>query len=231
MQAFGRGWVLSVVGMAYVCQKKKMKTQERVHRTKTVVSILLANKQLQERMKVYGFGKEALLEGQNFCQQVNTFSVLQQKEYGESYEATDALNIAKDEARSTYQRHLDIARLAFDKERGPWKTLQLGGRRKSALFGWLGQAKVFYGNVGPVADTLKKYNLTATELQQGEAMINAVVDAFEARRKEFNEAKLATKNKNLAIKDMRRWMSDFTRVAEVAFKDTPEALIKLGLKK
>lgn len=208
-----------------------MTIEEQIRRTKVAVDTALDHAPLQKKLAAFGYNKEKLLKGKAIYEKVTALNSAQQKEYGESYDATDTLNIAKAEAWQIYVHHLSTARFALKEDRGSWKTLQLSGKRKKNLFGWLEQARVFYANIGEVMDVITKYNITEAELEQGQAMVEAVLEAHETRRKELNEARQATQKRDEALQEMHAWMSRFVRTAELAFDDNAEALEMLGLLK
>ena len=208
-----------------------MTIEEQIRRTKTAVEAVLAYARLQEELAAYGYDKKKMLEGKVHWEKVEMLNHLQKKEYGESYEATDSLELARAEARQVYMRHLELARVALKENRGADKTLQLSGTRKRGMFDWLAQARTFYANVEGVKETLTKYSLTEEELKQGQAMIEAVYQAHSTRRKEYSEAKQATQNRNQALEELTAWTSAFVGIAKVAFANDPEALELMGLLK
>ena len=208
-----------------------MTNEEQVRRTKTAVDAVLAYARLQKALAAYGYDKKKMLEGKAHSEKVELLNHLQKKEYGESYEATDSLEIARTEARQLYLRQLEVARVALKDNRGASKTLQLSGNRKRGMFGWLAQARTFYANVAGVKETLAKYSLTEDELKQGQAMVEAVYQAHSTRRKEFSEAKQATQNRDQALESLIEWTRAFVGIAKVAFANDPEALELMGLLK
>lgn len=208
-----------------------MTIEEQIRRTKVAIDTTLHHPELLKKLTVYGYNKDKMLTGKGLYEKVISLNSAQQKEYGESYDATDSLHIAKAEARQLYMHHVSTARFALKNDRGFWKTLQLSGNRKKGLFGWLEQAQVFYANIGEVMDIIIKYNITEAELEQGQAMVEAVFEAYETRRKELNEARQSTQKRDEALHEMNAWMSRFIRIAELAFDDDAEALEMLGLLK
>lgn len=208
-----------------------MTIEEQVRRTKVATDAVLQYAHLQKGVAKFGYDKKRILEGKAYYKKVEMLNEVQQKEYGESYDATDSLQKAKAEARQLYMSHLETARFVLKEERGYWKSLQLTGERKRSLFGWLEQARIFYANVAPVQDLLARYNLPAEELQQGQSMIESVHQVHETRRKEFGEAKQATQNRDKALDEMNDWTRKFIHVAKMAFDKDPEALELMGLVK
>ncbi|MEM0941616.1 MAG: hypothetical protein AAF600_19235 [Bacteroidota bacterium] len=72
--------------------------------------------------------------------------------------------------KSTYLKHLKIARIALKNHRGAQEALQLTGARKESLSGFLKQVNVFYTNaleMPNVIAAMSKYNITEEKLKQG----------------------------------------------------------------
>ena len=99
-----------------------MTNEEQVRRTKTAVEAVLAYARLQKALAAYGYDKKKMLEGKARSEKVEMLNHLQKKEYGESYEATDSLELARVEARQLYMRHLEVARVALKDNRGASKN-------------------------------------------------------------------------------------------------------------
>ena len=206
-----------------------MKKSDKLKRIQTAIDFVLGTPAAQKSMSKLGFPKADVLQGKALLEQVRLLDAAQQKEYGDQYQATDELTQARQQARAQYIRHLDIARFALKEQRGHWKTLELNGKRKDDLFGWLAQAHTFYSNTGPVAELLAEYKLTEEELQQGKSMIDAVIDAYNVRQKEGNEAQAATQQRNEAMDKLNSWMRRFSQTARLAFTDDPHTLKGMGL--
>ena len=198
-------------------------------RVRLAVDYTLRTPEVQKGLNRVGFSKADVVQGKVLLAQVQLLDAAQQKEYGDRYQATDALAEARQQARERYMRYLEIARLALKDQRGIWTTLEMSGERKTNLFGWLAQAQTFYHNANLVAPALAQYNLTEAELQQGASMIEAVFEAYHVRQKEDNEAQTATQQRNEALTQLKTWMRRFTMSARLAFADDAVTLKGLGL--
>ena len=206
-----------------------MKKSDKLKRVQTAVDYVLGTPEAQKSMNKVGYTKAETLQGKALLEQVRMLDAAQQKEYGDRYQATDELTQAREQARAQYIQHIEIARFALREQRGHWKTLELSGKRKDDLFGWLAQAHTFYNNVGPVVATLAEYKLSEEELQQGRSMIDAVIDAYNVRQKEGKEAQAATQQRNEAMEKLDAWMRRFSQTARLAFADDPQTLKGMGL--
>lgn len=206
-----------------------MTIKEQIRRAEVTINAVLEHPTLQKKLDTFGYKKAKIMEGKALYEKVILLNASQQKEYGESYGATDALHVAQEEAKQIYMHHLSTARFALSNDRSQWKALQLGGKRKRALFDWLEQARTFYANIGSVINIMTRYNVTKAELEQGKAMIEAVFAAHQHQRKEYNEALQSTQKRDAALEALNAWMSKFIRVAGIAFDEEPKALQTLGL--
>ncbi len=206
-----------------------MKRTNKLKRIQTAIDYTLRVDSVQKGLTKVGMPKAEIIQGRGLFEHVQMLDAAQQKEYGERYQATDELNLARQQAQTFYMKHIDVARFALKDQRGYWKALELSGVRKSDLFGWLAQAHTFYSNVYQVKDVLAQYNLPEAELQQGESMIDAVIEAYNVRQKEDNEAQAATQQRDEALEKLEAWMRRFTQAARLAFADDMQTLKGLGL--
>lgn len=191
---------------------------------------MLANPAWQKKVNPLGFTVAELKEGQTMGTNLQALSVAQKKEYGEQYSATDAMHQAKQAAWKVYKHHLQVARLALADDRGQYKALQLDGIRERNILKWVKQARTFYTNAKGVAAELKAYGIKSEDLAQGEALIEAVYQAYDHRDKERDEARQSTQVRKQKEAELTRWMSRYVRALNFAFEDQPEVLKELGLK-
>lgn len=208
-----------------------MKTlQELAQEVRVAIEQTTKYPDIAQTMADYTYNNEKLQEGSNLLAQTLLMQDAQHKEYGEQYEATDGLEKSKEEARSLYIEHVGIARIALKGNRGAFKLLSLSGERKRKTLGWLSQARIFYANAPQVAATLKRFGITAADIERGRQMIEAVQEASSQQKKERDEACQSTLDKNGVQAQLQDWMSRFKGVARVAFKDQPEKLRILGIR-
>ena len=206
-----------------------MKQTDRIQRARVAIDYTLRTPGMQKELNRVGFTKADVQRGKTLLAKVQLLDAAQQKEYGDRYQATDALAQARQQAREQYMQHLEVARLALKNQRGIWKTLEMNGARKTNLFGWLAQARTFYHNAELVASALAQYNITEAELQQGASMVEAVMEAYDTRQQEDREAQQATRQRNNAMDELKAWMRRFTLSAQLAFAEDPATLKELGL--
>ena len=131
-------------------------------------------------------------------------------------------------------RHIKVSRVAFENDRAAYHKLDLGGKRKVSLSGWLAQSKQFYINAladSNVLAELAEFCITQTKLEAGQQLVNETEAANADQKKEKGEAQQATIDRDEAIDNLEGWMSDFIAIARIALEDKPQLLEKLGIVK
>ena len=206
-----------------------MSSEKLVHQSWKAINGILANSAWQKKMAPLGFTVQALQDAKATGLELQQLAARQQKEYGEQYNATDAMYQAKKAAWQVYKNHLRIARIALENDRGQYKALQLGGIRERNILKWVKQARTFYTNIKNVEASLNKYGIKAEDLAQGEAMVEAVYQAYERRDKERDEARQSTQAHRQSQAQLSRWMKRYERALQFVFADQPEVLKELGL--
>lgn len=192
----------------------------------------LANPDIQTSLSEFGYTSKRLTEGKALHEAALQAHLQQQAEYGDQADATAALNQARDTADKSYMRLVKIARIALKDNPGAIARLDLNGKRKRSLSGWLLQTQQFYGNLLNAPDLLEamnQYGITKTKITTAQAEIAAVTTANLAQETEKGEAQNATKIRDAAIDRLSEWFSDFVAIARIALEDSPQRLESLGI--
>lgn len=192
----------------------------------------LGNETIKTALAVYGYSKAKLTEGKVLYEDALTKQIKQKQEYGDQYQATDTLDNVKIEANATYMRHVKIARIALNGQRGTWQALDINGRRKKTYSGWVSQATVFYTNAladKAVSTTLSGFDITTKALTDGLAAIKEVETKLAAQLKEKGEAQDATQIRDDAFESLQDWMSDFITIIRIALEGKPQMLEVVGI--
>jgi hypothetical protein len=119
------------------------------------ISNAQSNSEIIAALAVLGYDDAKMQVGEALYIKAAKLQIKQVKEYGEQFAATDALNLAKATANKIYIVHVKIARIALSGDRGAAESLQLSGRRKESLSGWLIQTKALYSNALSTPAVLK----------------------------------------------------------------------------
>lgn len=188
--------------------------------------------QVAEALATFGYDEARIREGKALYQKAAELQIKQVKEYGDQYAATDTLNLAKAQANKEYMVHLKIARVALKGDRSAEESLQMYGRRKETLSGWLKQAKAFYENAlntPGVQTALARFGITAEKLQAAQALVADVETKYNAQLKETGEAQAATQKRDEAFDALQEWMGDFMSISRIALEMEPQYLEVLGI--
>jgi hypothetical protein len=187
---------------------------------------------LKPLLEDYGYNDARLSEGEDLYNIAQEAQILQKKEYGEQYEATAELDVAKANTDKEFKRHLKIARIALSDAPGPAMAMQLTGTRKRTLSGWISQVKAFYANAlidQKVLDALAKFNLTSEKLEASKSLVLDCELKYNMQLKEKGEAQAATAARDEAFDALDKWMSDFIGIARIALESHPQYLEMLGI--
>jgi hypothetical protein len=147
-------------------------------------------------------------------------------------EATVKLEELQEEANEALQRLLSVARVAFKDDVNIQAQLHLKGRRSEVFGIWVHETEHFYMNAmntPAVLEGFAGFNVTLEDLQGGQDKLEAVKAANSEQERLKGEAQRATEKRDAALNVLRPWMSDFYRIARLAFADDPQQLEKFQI--
>jgi len=180
----------------------------------------------------FGYPEARIDEGLALVTAAQNAHRTQDQQRGEQFAATDALEAQREAVYERYMRHVKLARVALADDRGAQEDLGLDGVRSRDLEGWIDQARNFYTSAlatPAVLSALAPYGMTAPALTTARAEVEAVEEARRTTREEREDAQSATVSRRAALDALDAYMSDFIKVARVAFADDPQRLERLGL--
>ena len=212
--------------------RPKNSIADRLLAAQVAIDNAISDNDVKTFLAEYGYDETRLGEGKNLLDTANQLQQMQQKEYGDQYEATDALSLAHTNANKEYMKFVKIARVALKSDYAVIKKLDLGGNRKTTFSGWMGQARQFYLNALADSTVLEKmagYGITQTKLENGKTLLNQAEAANADQKKEKGEAQQATLERDKAIDNLEEWLSDFIVIARIALEEKPQLLEKLGI--
>jgi len=211
---------------------KKQSIQDRLLAAQVAIDNALSDTEVQTFLAEYGYDNDRISQGKTLLENTQQLHQQQQKEYGDQFAATDALNKSWADANVSYMRFVKIARIALKSDHAAYKKLDLTGNRKQTLSGWLGQAKQFYLNALSDKDVLEKmanFGITQEKLEAGKQLVEATETANAKQEKEKGEAQQATLERDKVFDRLEDWLSDFLAIARIALEDKPQLLEKLGV--
>ena len=185
-----------------------------------------------QAVAAYGYDGPRIQEGLATLVTAQTLVSRQAQDYGEAYEATEALNRTWEADGTAYTRALKVARVAFGSDPRAAGALKLPGRRKESLVGWLEQTTPFYDNLlsdSALAATMASHGYPESRLREEQKLVAAVRQAVNLRLKESGEAQSATVARDKALDVLDAWVIAFKAICRVALADDPQQLEKLGV--
>lgn len=204
---------------------------QRLLEAEVAINNTLGNAAILDAVAAFGYDQAKLQAAYTLHQEALALNETQAREYGEQYEATQAVQQAWDEAGRAYSAALKIARIAFRNNQAARNALGLSGVRKQSLSGWLDQARRFYNNLLRSPDfiaAMTPYSYDQTKLEAEAAMVQTVATASEAQDKERGEAQEATQVRDAKLDELDQWLADYKAIAHIALADSPQQLEQLG---
>lgn len=173
----------------------------------------------------FGYDATKIAAGQQLLAETRDLVNQQKVEYGEQFEATEAVQLAWDAAKAAYGPSIALARVALKNETAAQSALGLAGRRKRSLSGWIDQAVTFYsnllGNQSWVA-IMATFNRDQTALAAEQQLVYALVAANLTQEKEKGESQQATRARDAKLDELYDWYGDYRDVAVIALDGHPE---------
>jgi len=204
------------------------KIDDQLAEVRLAVAGVLENPEIMKKLEKLNYTKKMVQEGNAHINKIEMLGVQQDDGHGLQKSATLQLRAAKTEAHTLYMRHLSIARIALSQHPELWDVLKLKGVRKQAISGWIRQTSAFYNNISRVQDIMDKHGVTADEVAQGKAMIEAIASYQVQQSKGKSQKQQATQERQEARKALQLWMRDFLYIARYALKDNKQQLEALG---
>ena len=181
------------------------------------------NPEIAALLAEFGYDAARIAVGQALYEAAHTAQLAQKQEYGEQYAASQAFDTAWQAANQPYKQFVKVARVAFNKDPHAVTALGIAGRRKPTYAGWLEQVQQFYTTAldnNAFQIELARFGVTLEKLQNGQALVDAVIAAKQTQGTETAEAQQATKTRDAAFEALDVWMSDFIAIAKIALEGT-----------
>ncbi len=208
--------------MANAIDRKILETQYSIENA-------LNHQEMREKLATVTYNHKKLTEGRLFNESAKQFQIRKNENYALQVESTDFLQKHEKETQKIYKKHVSLARMAYENNRGMQARLDIAGERKRPREAWLSQAITFYDRIDLIAEDMGKYGVGVDELSQTKAMTDAIIHARQQQMQRKGEAQDATEKRDKAIQVIDEWMRDFKAAARVALKDHPQWLEMLGI--
>ncbi len=200
-----------------------------IEQSEMAIDGVLNDPTLIKVMEPLGYSRKELLRGKALSQDASHIQNDRDIYYSEQRATTKSLNDTRRHAHAVYIEHVYLARMVVPTDHKYYSLLKLGAPRERILTKWLAQARSFYRNIHLIAPELEKRAVTAEELTQAAAMVQAVATARVQQNARKSNVQKSKKQRDAALEALNVWMEDFLRTARYAFAKNPQQLEALGI--
>lgn len=211
---------------------RKLTIAQQVRKALVATNNAIKRKKIADALALFGYTKAKLEAGRKLAKEVEALDTKQKAIQGRQYGASNALDKQLKKAKKTYLRTLEVARVAFRGKKTARAALMLGGKRKVSTAGIIDQAGKLYNNsinTESYLNTMKQYGYNKPKLQAEYKLFLEAGKLDNAQEGAKSSAQTATLKRDEKLKKMRRWMSDFNRIAKVALANDRQSLEALGI--
>ena len=198
----------------------------------TLVNNSIGNVTVEANVVRFGYTRERLVEGKAIVDNARTMHEFQQKGMGEKIGATQELRVAFKALKIQYSDDKRIADIALKNDVGLKAALCLPRQGRRNYSDWFARVSTFYNNAlsdETILEKLAVKGMTVEYLTQAQASFEHVEQIYFDRTKGIGDSQTATKDRNVVLKTMAEWVSDYRTVCKVAFRDMPQILETLGI--
>jgi hypothetical protein len=206
--------------------------EEQFEVAEVAISNTLAVPELYAVLAPCGYDTARLQEGRLLCEKARASYQHQKGEYGELRAANKALDAARQQVRTSYISHVEMARVAFKANLAVRDKLGLTAKRKTGHARWLEQARQFYScalSEPTILQRLSGFGLTQEILEESQRQLVSVLEHNATRWRHKGAARDATIVRDQTVVELTVWLRDFLKVARIVCKGQPQLLNKLGI--
>ncbi len=210
---------------------KGFSVDTRLYRAELVVRGAWNHEVIKEAVARYKYDEVRLKQGMDLYTEAARLHRLKRNTASEKIEATLIFVETRDKLNVLYREQLQLARMALGDDPSFSQMLALNGKRKRRFAGWLDDVRQFYSNAlsePKVVQTMGKYGVTREDLRAGRKLLDEVDKAAAEQEKRKGISVKATRERDIALKALEKWVSDFLRICRLALGDS-QHLEALGI--
>ena len=215
-----------------MCARPKESQADRLTAAQIAIDNSLSDDEIQARVAEYGYPVAKLTAGKTLYTAALNAVGNAESAAGAQKLATDHVESAEQIARDAFQALAKVCRAAFSDEPAQLTALQLDGKTPRSTAAFLTTANILFQNAlgtPEIQTTLAEYGYTAQKLQTECAKITSFSQANESQEAAKGAAQQATVVQNNALAELDDWMARYIKIAQVALRDEPQLLEKLGI--
>lgn len=210
---------------------KGFSVETRFYRAELVVRGAWNHQVIREAVARYKYDEVRMKQGMDLCDNAERLHLLKQNAAADKLNATLIFLEKKAKLNVVYREHLQLARMAVGGDPSFSQMLALSGSRKRRIAGWLDDVRQFYSNAlsePAVVQAMGHYGVTREGLKGGRKLLDEVDKAGADQEKKKGLSVKATRDRDMALKALESWVSDFLRICRLALGDS-QHLEALGI--
>ena len=206
---------------------------ERLNFSTEFVDIVENDPVISERMRVFNYNSERLLEVRQMINTAASRDRDQRVKLGQQTAATSVLKELVRGMRLTFSSDRKIARTLLRGNETLYNELRLGVKMDGSKEVFLQQARHFYEQafvheeVTTLFDT--HFNITPELFVSRMKDLDVVEEAMRLQQVRVGETRTATRLRNEAMKELDSWMNVVIGVARQVFREEEDLLLRLGV--
>ena len=205
---------------------------EKIHRHRILIGNGIQDPVISERMACYGYTQEKMKQASLMHQEVEKTNQQNHFKHGDYDQSKNKLKKAKKAFHKAYIVDLEFARIALAKQPNLLDRIGASGRRQKAVATYLYEAKWFYrslANDESLLNMMSVYGYTKETIRQRQKEIENIYRLMEKKVRASGEAQHSTQVRNRKLRELDLWVSEYKKVARLAFREDPQYLEKLGI--
>lgn len=187
-----------------------------------------AHPEIQKKMNALGFSARRILEGSTLLDAARAGQIDKHEKYSERQQLSERVKTDFQQARQLFEEHVRIIRFAFRHEPALLQSFNVQ-RVSRRIESWLLQASECYRMAARHQEVLEASGLSAAEVGQAAAGIEAIMTMRNQRMRCKGDAEEATRLRNASMKALKLWMRDFRVIARIALRESPQLMEALGM--
>ena len=181
------------------------------------------------RLQNFGFGSPWWQQGASLLDQLLLLRQTQQDGYQAKGNVGRSLRADAQEMHRRFIEHRTLAKWVLRNDADEYQRLGLHQTVSNRIVTKIEQAQRFYYEALKSPRALVRHGITKAELEQAQAMVEAVVEARHRRVHKSGLAQDATQQRDEVRQALRTWVSDVRAIARIALREEPQLLEVLGL--
>lgn len=192
----------------------------------------LDSEQIIEIMERYGYSKRRITEGRELLELAKRRQSERVVKQAQSKREYARYHDELKRAKSFLAKLVKLSRIALGRESSGLNTLGIDKPWERSVAAWLVGAEFFYSQAleeERVSERLAAAGVNRERLLEGRELLERAKDLHVEKVRYSGEAQMATKARDRALKELKRWHDDYRATARIALKEVPQLMEVVGI--